>query len=132
MGIKAADVAKLRNMTGAGMMDCKKALTETDGDFEAAIDLLRKQGQKVASKRADREASEGAVLAGVSADNKTASLVVLNCETDFVAKNDDFVKFAKSILDVAIKHKPASIDELKELEINGKKLLTKSPTKQVL
>jgi elongation factor Ts len=86
MGIKAADVAKLRNMTGAGMMDCKNALTETDGDFEAAVDLLRKKGQKVASKRADREASEGAVLAGISADNKTAALVVLNCETDFVAK----------------------------------------------
>jgi elongation factor Ts len=122
MGIKAADVAKLRNMTGAGMMDCKNALTETDGDFEAAVDLLRKKGQKVASKRADREASEGAVLAGVSADNKTAALVVLNCETDFVAKNDDFVKFAKAILDVAIDKKPASLDELKELEVNGKKI----------
>ncbi len=122
MGIKAADVAKLRNMTGAGMMDCKKALTETDGDFEAAVDLLRKKGQKVASKRADREASEGAVLAGVSADNKTAALVVLNCETDFVAKNDDFVNFAKAILDVAINNKPASIDELKGLEVNGNKI----------
>ncbi len=122
MGIKAADVAKLRNMTGAGMMDCKKALTETDGDFEAAVDLLRKKGQKVASKRADREASEGAVLAGVSADNKTAALVVLNCETDFVAKNDDFVKFAKAILDVAIENKATSIDVLKELELNGKKI----------
>jgi len=122
MGIKAADVAKLRNMTGAGMMDCKNALTETDGDFEAAVDLLRKKGQKVASKRADREASEGAVLAGVSSDNKTASLVVVNCETDFVAKNDDFVKFTKSILDVALDKKPASIDELKELDLNGNKI----------
>ncbi len=122
MGIKAADVAKLRNMTGAGMMDCKKALTETDGDFDAAVDLLRKKGQKIASKRADRDATEGAVLAGVSADNKNASLIVLNCETDFVAKNDDFVKFAKAILDVAIENKPASIDELKELEVNGKKI----------
>jgi elongation factor Ts len=122
MGIKAADVAKLRNMTGAGMMDCKKALTETDGDFDAAVDLLRKKGQKIASKRADRDATEGAVLAGVSADNKNASLIVLNCETDFVAKNDDFVKFAKAILDVAIENKPASIDELKEFEVNGKKI----------
>ncbi len=122
MGIKAADVAKLRNMTGAGMMDCKKALTETDGDFDAAVDLLRKKGQKVASKRADREASEGAVLAGVSSDNKTASLVVVNCETDFVAKNEDFVTFAKSILDIALENKPTSIDELKELEINSKKI----------
>lgn len=122
MGIKAADVAKLRNMTGAGMMDCKKALTETDGDFEAAVDLLRKKGQKVANKRADREASEGAVLAGVSADNKTASLVVLNCETDFVAKNEDFVKFTKSILDIAIENKPASLDELKTLKIGDKSI----------
>lgn len=122
MGIKAADVAKLRNMTGAGMMDCKKALTETDGDFDAAVDLLRKKGQKVASNRADREASEGAVLAGVSADTKTASLIVLNCETDFVAKNDDFVGFAKAILDKAIESKPASIDALKEEEVNGKKI----------
>ena len=122
MGIKAADVAKLRNMTGAGMMDCKNALTETDGDFDAAVDLLRKNGQKVASKRADRDATEGAVLAGVSLDNKTASLVVVNCETDFVAKNDDFVKFAKSILDIALENKPASIDELKDSEVNGKKI----------
>ena len=122
MGIKAADVAKLRNMTGAGMMDCKNALTETDGDFDAAVDLLRKKGQKVASKRADRDATEGAVLAGVSLDNKTASLVVVNCETDFVAKNDDFVKFAKSILDIALENKPASIDELKDSEVNGKKI----------
>ncbi len=122
MGIKAADVAKLRNMTGAGMMDCKNALTETDGDFDAAVDLLRKKGQKVANKRADREASEGAVLAGVSSDNKTASIVVLNCETDFVAKNEDFVNFAKSILDVAIDKSPSTIDELKGLELNGNKI----------
>jgi elongation factor Ts len=120
--IKAADVAKLRNMTGAGMMDCKKALTETNGDFDAAVDLLRKKGQKVANKRADREASEGAVIANVTADNKTASMVVLNCETDFVAKNDDFVNFAKSILEIALDKKPASLDELKEQEINGKKI----------
>ncbi len=120
MKIKAADVAKLRNMTGAGMVDCKKALAETNCDFDAAVDLLRKKGQKVASKRADREASEGAVLAGVSADNKTASYVVLNCETDFVAKNEDFVKFTKSILEVALESKPNSLDELKELKIGEK------------
>lgn len=120
--IKAADVAKLRNMTGAGMMDCKKALTEADGDFDAAVDLLRKKGQKVANKRADREATEGAVIGNVSADNKTASIIVLNCETDFVAKNDDFVKFAHSILDKALQNKPASIEELKELELNGNKI----------
>ncbi|MDF1547952.1 MAG: translation elongation factor Ts [Bacteroidales bacterium] len=120
--IKAADVAKLRNMTGAGMMDCKKALTEADGDFDAAVDLLRKKGQKVANKRADREATEGAVIGNVSADNKTASIIVLNCETDFVAKNDDFVKFAHSILDKALQNKPSSIEELKELELNGNKI----------
>jgi len=118
--IKAADVAKLRKMTGAGMMDCKKALAETDGDFDAAIDLLRKKGQKLASKRADREASEGAVLAKISADNSYGAIIALNCETDFVAKNVDFVKFAQEILQIAIENKPANLDELKSLEINGK------------
>jgi elongation factor Ts len=92
--IKAGDVAKLRNMTGAGMMDCKKALEEAQGDFDMAIDILRKKGQKVANKRADREATEGAVIAGTTADNKHGAIIVLNCETDFVAKNEDFVKFA--------------------------------------
>jgi len=117
--IKAADVAKLRNMTGAGMMDCKKALTEAEGDFDTAVDLLRKKGQKVANKRADREATEGVVLGGVSADNKTASIIVLNCETDFVAKNEDFVKFAYSILNVALENKPSTMEELKLLKLNG-------------
>ncbi len=120
--IKAADVAKLRKMTGAGMMDCKNALSETNGDFDEAIDLLRKKGQKLASKRADREASEGAVLASATADNTYAAIIALNCETDFVAKNDDFVKFAQSILDIAIENKPADLDALKALEINGKKI----------
>ncbi|RLD67153.1 MAG: elongation factor Ts [Bacteroidetes bacterium] len=120
--IKAADVAKLRKMTGAGMMDCKNALGETDGDFDAAIDILRKKGQKLASKRADREASEGAVLAKTSSDNTYGAIIALNCETDFVAKNIDFVKFAQNILDIAIENKPANLDELKALEINGKKI----------
>ncbi len=120
--IKAADVAKLRKMTGAGMMDCKNALSETNGDFDEAIDLLRKKGQKLASKRADREASEGVVLAGTSADNTYGAIIALNCETDFVAKNDDFVKFAQSILDIAIENKPANLDALKALELNGKKI----------
>jgi len=122
-GIKAADVAKLRKTTGAGMMDCKNALTETKGNFEEAIDLLRKKGQKVASKRADREASEGAVVADISTDSKFSAVIALNCETDFVAKNDDFVKFAKEILKVAIDNKPANLDELKNLELNGKKIV---------
>jgi elongation factor Ts len=118
--ISASDVAKLRKMTGAGMMDCKKALTESNGDFDEAIDILRKKGQKVAGKRADREASEGAVVAKLSSDGKTAFIVALNCETDFVAKNDDFVKFANQILDVASENNPANIEELSALEVNGK------------
>jgi len=120
--IKAADVAKLRKMTGAGLMDCKKALAESNGDFDAAIDILRKKGQKLASKRADREASEGAVLAGTNADNTFGAIVALNCETDFVAKNEDFVKFTNQILQVAIENKPANLAELQEMEVNGQKI----------
>ena len=99
-------------MTGAGMMDCRKALTETNGDFEAAIDWLRKQGQKVAAKRGDREAKEGVVIAKTSADNKTGIVVCVSCETDFVSKNADFVAFAQSIADAAIGHNVKSLDEL--------------------
>jgi len=117
--ISAKDVAKLRKMTGAGMMDCKKALTETEGDFDAAIDLLRTKGQKIAGKRADREASEGAVLAKVSEDAKTGILIALNCETDFVAKNDAFVSFAQSILDVAVENGASTIEDIKALALNG-------------
>ncbi len=120
--IKAADVAKLRKMTGAGLMDCKKALAESNGDFDAAIDILRKKGQKLANKRADREASEGAVLARTNDDNTYGAIIALNCETDFVAKNEDFVKFASDILDVAIANKPANLDELKEMQVNGQKI----------
>ena len=94
--ISAQDINKLRQMTGAGMMDCRKALTETNGDFEAAIDWLRKQGQKVAAKRSDREAKEGVVIAKTTADNKTGIVVCVSCETDFVSKNADFVAFAQS------------------------------------
>jgi elongation factor Ts len=120
--ITASDVAKLRKMTGAGMMDCKVALTESNGDFDAAIDILRKKGQKVAGKRADREASEGAVLAKKSDDSKRAFIISLNCETDFVAKNDDFVKFAGQILDLAVTKNPATLEELLNFEINGIKI----------
>jgi elongation factor Ts len=120
--ISASDVAKLRKMTGAGMMDCKNALTESDGDFDQAIDILRKKGQKVAGKRADREASEGAVLAGKSADGKRAAIISLNCETDFVAKNEDFVKFAQDILNVAVEQNPANMEELLTLDVNGVKI----------
>lgn len=111
--ITAAEVAKLRNMTGAGMMDCKRALTEAEGDFEQAIEVLRKKGQKVANNRADREATEGVVLAKVSTDGKKVYMVSLNCETDFVAKNEDFIKRAQSILDIAVKNDVADIDSLK-------------------
>lgn len=103
-------------------MDCKNALTETAGDFDAAIDVLRKKGQKIAGKRADRDATEGAVLSRVSEDEKRAALIVLNCETDFVAKNEDFVKFANQILDTAIANNPSNLDELKRLEIGGAKI----------
>ena len=120
--IKAADVAKLRKATGAGMMDCKNALVEANGDFDLAIDAIRKRGQAIANKRADREATEGAVLAGVTSDGKRGAIITLNCETDFVAKNEDYVKFTKSILDVAIKNNPKDLDELKNLTIDGEKI----------
>lgn len=120
MAISAADVMKLRKATGAGMMDCKKALAEADGDFDRAVEIIREKGKLVANKRADREATEGAVLAKVSDDNKFAALVVLNCETDFVAKNEGFVAFTEKILDLAIANKPADLDALKALDMDGR------------
>ena len=120
MAITAADVSKLRKSTGAGMMDCKKALTEAEGDFEKAVEIIRKKGQAIANKRADREATEGVVLAKVTADRKRGALIVLNCETDFVAKNESYVDFAMSILDLAIAQNPADLDALKALELNGR------------
>ena len=110
--ISAADVKKLRDQTGAGMMDCKKALTESGGDFEAAIDFLRKKGQKMASKRAEREAKEGVVIALTSDDNKSGVVLRLGCETDFVAKNSDFVDLAKSFADLALNKLPGSVEDL--------------------
>ena len=120
--ITAADVNKLRQQTGAGMMDCKKALTEANGDFEAAIDNLRKKGAKVAASRQDRESNEGVVIAKTTADGKRGIVVEFNCETDFVAKNADFVAFANSIADLAIEKNPSTLDELVNLELNGEKL----------
>lgn len=120
--ITASEVNKLRQQTGAGMMDCKKALVEADGDFEKAVDILRKKGQKVAAKRADREASEGCVLAATADDNSFGAIVSLNCETDFVAKNDSFVDLTRSILDKAIAERPASKEELLQLEVDGMKI----------
>ncbi len=118
--ITAADVNKLRQMTGAGMMDCKNALQENDGDFEKAIDFLRKKGQKLATKRADKDANEGIVLARTN-DSKTFGVIfMLNCETDFVAKNQEFVDFTNSIMDMAIKSSPANVEEFKALNLNGR------------
>lgn len=120
--IKAADVAKLRKFTGAGMMDCKNALVEVNGDFEKAIELIRERGKAIANKRADREAGEGVVLSKVDPSGCKGAMVVLNCETDFVAKNQDFIGLAQKILDTALEKNPANLDELKALEINGRKV----------
>jgi translation elongation factor Ts len=120
--INAADVAKLRRVTLAGMMDCKKALEESDGNFDKAIEIIRKKGQAVANKRADREASEGVVLSKVSSDGKTGVMIVLNSETDFVAKNADFLALANKILDLAVIKKPANLDGLKSLQMDGGKV----------
>ncbi len=117
--ISASDVNKLRQMTGAGLMDCKKALSETNGDFEAAVDFLRKRGAKIAAKRADREATEGAVIAVTNASNTLGVVVVLSCETDFVAKNEGFVALAREIANVALVNKPATIEELKKLNVGS-------------
>jgi elongation factor Ts len=120
--ITAADVNNLRKQTGAGMMDCKNALVEADGDFDKAIDVLRKKGQKVAAKRGDRDANEGLIIAKTTTDGKKAVLVEVNCETDFVAQNSEFITFATTILDAAIANSPASLDALKDLPFNGESL----------
>lgn len=117
--ISAADVNKLRQQTGAGMMDCRKALMESEGDFEQAIDFLRKQGQKVAAKREDRDAKEGVVIAKTSDDNKTGVIINLSAETDFVAKNQEFIDFAQKLADIALATKAATIEELKAADMDG-------------
>ena len=117
--ITAADVNKLRLQTGAGMMDCKKALTEANGDFEKAIDFLRKKGQKVAANRVDRDAKEGIIIAKTTADGKRGAMIALNCETDFVAKNQDFIQYAENLLNTAIEKNPKNMDEFKALPFNG-------------
>jgi elongation factor Ts len=117
--ITAADVNKLRMQTGAGMMDCKKALTEAEGDFEKAVDILRKKGAKVAANRGDREAKEGQVIAKITGDAKRGVIVAVNCETDFVAKNEDFANFAGTILNIAVEKNPKTIDDLKALPYNS-------------
>jgi elongation factor Ts len=123
--ISAADVAKLRRVTLAGMMDCKKALEESEGNFEKAIEIIRKKGQAVANKRADKEASEGVVLSKVSSSGKIGAMIVLNSETDFVAINADFMALANKILDIALEKNPANLEELKSLPMDGGKISEK-------
>jgi len=122
MTITSSDIAKLRKITGAGMMDCKEALTATNGDFDEAIDYLRKKGQKVSAKRADRDATEGVIVAKISEDNKFGLVVEVCCETDFVAKNADFIGFVNKIADAALKFRPNSIDELLTLPVDNVKV----------
>ena len=117
--ITAADVKKLRDTTGAGMMDCKKALEEANGDFDGAIEYLRKKGQKMSEKRADRDAKEGVCLALTNSDNTKAISLRISCETDFVSKNDDFVNFVQSIADLALANFPADAEALLKLSLNG-------------
>ena len=112
MAITAQEVNKLRQMTGAGMMDCKKALTEAEGDFEKAVDLLRKKGQKVSASRADRETKEGVVVTHVNEDSTEGIILSLTCETDFVAKNDEFGAFANEILNIAVKNNSQSVEDI--------------------
>ena len=120
MSFTTADVVKLRKVTGAGMMDCKNALTEAEGNFDRAMEIIREKGKLVASKRADRDAAEGVVLAKVNSDSKFGAMIVLNCETDFVAKNENFVAFADSILNLALENKAESLEVLKALILDGR------------
>ncbi len=131
MAITAADVNNLRKQTGAGMMDCKNALVETNGDFEAAVDVLRKKGQKVAAKRGENEAKEGVVFAQATSDGKTGVVLALNCETDFVAKNDDFRNFVQSIVDIAINKLPSNTEALLNESYNDKLTVSEKITEQV-
>lgn len=123
--ISAADVAKLRRVTGAGMMDCKKALEESEGNFDKAIEIIRKKGQAIANKRADRDASEGVVLSKAGADGKTGIMIALNCETDFVAKNENFIAFAFSILDKALASGSKTLEEVLALPLDGRTVAEK-------
>ena len=131
MAITASEVNKLRQQTGAGMMDCKNALVEADGNFETAIDVLRKKGQKVAAKRGGNDAKEGLIIAQSSIDSKTGVIVTLNCETDFVAKNDGYVQFVQSLVDLALDKLPKSLDELKTLSYNEKLSVEEKITEQI-
>ncbi len=123
--ITAADINKLRQQTGAGMMDCRKALTESNGDFEEAIDYLRKKGQKVAALRGDREAKEGVVIAQTTADHQTGFIINVSCETDFVSKNADYIAFAQSIMEAAVAHNVKTVEELSAVKIDNETIADK-------
>jgi elongation factor Ts len=131
MAITASDVNKLRQQTGAGMMDCKNALVEANGDFEAAVDILRKKGQKIAAKRGDNDAKEGVIIAQASADCKSGVILTLNCETDFVAKNDGYVAMVQSLVDIALDKLPATVEELKALPYDARLTVEEKITEQV-
>jgi elongation factor Ts len=131
MAITASDVNKLRQQTGAGMMDCKNALVEANGDFEAAIDILRKKGQKIAAKRGDNDAKEGVILAQATAEGTAGVILGLNCETDFVAKNDGYVNLVQSLINIALDKLPASIEELKSLSYDDKLTVEEKITEQI-
>ncbi len=122
MSISASDVKLLRDKTGAGMLDCKKALQDADGDFDKAIEILRKKGASVAAKRAERKAHEGVVVTKIWNDGKSGAILDVNCETDFVANSDDFLNFARKVLDIIVEKNPANIDELMELDVDGIKV----------
>ena len=119
VNISATAVKDLRDQTGVGMMDCKKALVEAAGDFDKAIELLRLRGQKMSEKRADRDAKEGVVIAMVSDDNKRGIVIRVSCETDFVSKNEDFINLTKEIAALTLNNYPATIDDLNQLTLNG-------------
>jgi len=131
MAITASDVNKLRQQTGAGMMDCKNALVEANGDFEAAIDILRKKGQKIAAKRGDNDAKEGIILAQTAADGQSGIILGLNCETDFVAKNEGYVTLVQSLVDIALAHKPDTADALKALRYDDRLTVDEKITEQI-
>jgi len=131
MAITASDVNKLRQQTGAGMMDCKNALVESNGDFETAIDILRKKGQKIAAKRGENDAKEGLVIAEATEDGAFGVILALNCETDFVAKNDGYRALVQSIVDVAMKQRPDSADALKALTFDDRLTVDEKITEQI-
>jgi elongation factor Ts len=128
MAISAQDVKRLREITGVGMMDCKKALEEANGDFDAAIEILRKKGQKVAAKRAEREAKEGLVVTAISSDGKKGAVAEVNCETDFVARNDEFRTFAEDVVQVVLKTNPADLDALSAEKLDSGRTIGETVT----